>query len=87
MVRLSCYQTIIKLIIPNSCLVEYLSNFLIGEGKLERYLEEFSPVEANVHRAKIGLIEAKRFLQLAANDNGKKVNNASILIIYKIRSI
>lgn len=54
-------------------LAEYLSNFLIGEGKLEKYLEEYAPIEANIHRAKIGLIEAKKYLQLAANDMGKKV--------------
>lgn len=54
--------------------IECLSNFLIGEGKLENYLEEYPPVEANIHRAKLGLIESKKYLQLAANELGRKVH-------------
>lgn len=50
-----------------------LSNFLIGEGKLEQYLEQYPPIEANIHRAKLGLIESKKYLQLAANESGRKV--------------
>lgn len=55
---------------------EWLSNFLIGEGKLENYLEEYPPVEANIHRAKLGLIESKKYLQLAANELGRKAGVA-----------
>ncbi|XP_018326101.1 tetratricopeptide repeat protein 7B [Agrilus planipennis] len=55
---------------------EYLSDFLIGEGKLEKYLEEWPPIEANIHRAKLGLIEAKRYLQLASNEAGKQAGVA-----------
>lgn len=50
-----------------------LSDFLIGEGKLENYLEEWPPIDANMDRAKIGLIDAKRYLNLVINDAGIKV--------------
>ncbi|KAF5270386.1 hypothetical protein FQR65_LT05574 [Abscondita terminalis] len=55
---------------------EYLAYLLIGEGKLEKYLEEWAPIEANIHRAKVGLIEAKQFLELAASPEGKKAGVA-----------
>ncbi|XP_044258625.1 tetratricopeptide repeat protein 7B isoform X2 [Tribolium madens] len=51
-------------------------DFLIGEGKLENYLEEWPPVEANIDRAKIGLIDAKRYLTLVINDAGKQAGVA-----------
>lgn len=51
----------------------YLSKFLIGEGRLESYLEEWPPIEANIYRAKLGLIEAQMALQAATSDQGKKV--------------
>ncbi|XP_068086274.1 tetratricopeptide repeat protein 7B isoform X4 [Anabrus simplex] len=54
---------------PNS---ECLANFLIGEGKLESYLEENPPVEANIFKARTGLAEAKGYLLLTANELGKK---------------
>lgn len=60
-------------VIDAGVFLECLSNFLIGEGKLENYLEEYPPIEANIHRAKLGLIEAKKYLQLAANELGRKV--------------
>ncbi|KAL1509001.1 hypothetical protein ABEB36_003810 [Hypothenemus hampei] len=47
-----------------------LSDFLIGEGKLENYLEETPPLEQNIHRAKIGLIEAKRYLNMVTTEEG-----------------
>lgn len=50
-----------------------LSDFLIGEGKLENYLEEWPPVDSNVDRAKIGLIDAKRHLNMVINEAGIKV--------------
>ncbi|CAG9768543.1 unnamed protein product [Ceutorhynchus assimilis] len=49
-----------------------LSDFLIGEGKLENYLEEWPLTEQNMHRAKLGLIDAKRYLNMVINDAGKK---------------
>ncbi|GLH01190.1 Tetratricopeptide repeat protein 7B [Gryllus bimaculatus] len=51
---------------------ECLANFLIGEGKLELYLEEFPPVETNIFKARTGLAEAKQFLMLTASEQGKK---------------
>lgn len=53
-----------------------LCEFLIGEGKLENYLDEYPPVEANVNRAKINLIEAKRYLQQATDETGSKAGVA-----------
>lgn len=50
-----------------------LSDFLIGEGKLENFLEEWPPIEVNVNRAKLGLIDAKRFLNLVIAEAGIKV--------------
>ncbi|KAK5650974.1 hypothetical protein RI129_002003 [Pyrocoelia pectoralis] len=65
---------------------EYLANFLIGEGKLEKYLEEWPPIEANIHRAKIGLMEAKQFLELACSSEGNKADVAldSLLLLGKM---
>ncbi|XP_063224947.1 tetratricopeptide repeat protein 7B [Bacillus rossius redtenbacheri] len=59
----------LKLRSPSS---ECLANFLIGEGKLELYLQEFPPVDANISRARSGLAEAKRFLLNSVNEQGKK---------------
>nr|XP_023021294.1 tetratricopeptide repeat protein 7B [Leptinotarsa decemlineata] len=53
-----------------------LSDFLIGEGKLENYLEEFPPIEANTNRAKLGLIDAKRYLNLVVTEAGIKAGVA-----------
>ncbi|XP_060524165.1 tetratricopeptide repeat protein 7B [Cylas formicarius] len=53
-----------------------LSDFLIGEGKLENFLEEWPPIEQNVHRAKLGLIEAKRFLNMVITEAGIKAGVA-----------
>lgn len=50
-----------------------LSDFLIGEGKLENYLEEYPPIESNIHKAKSGLTEAKRYLNMVITDAGVKV--------------
>lgn len=52
-----------------------LSDFLIGEGKLENYLEEYPAIESNIHKAKSGLIEAKRYLNMVITDAGIKVFN------------
>lgn len=50
-----------------------LVNFLIGESKLEQYLEEFIPVEQNVNKAKTGLSEAKRYLVSCLSEQGAKL--------------
>lgn len=51
---------------------ECLANFLCGEGRLESFLEQTPPVDANITKAKSGLQEAKRFLLLAANEKDKQ---------------
>lgn len=56
--------------------VECLSNFLIGEGKLESFLEENSPIEANFAKAKNGLFEAKNYLNLVTGEDGKRAGIA-----------
>nr|XP_022901602.1 tetratricopeptide repeat protein 7B isoform X1 [Onthophagus taurus]XP_022901603.1 tetratricopeptide repeat protein 7B isoform X2 [Onthophagus taurus] len=55
---------------------EYLSQFLIGEGRLESYLEEWAPIETNVNKAKLNLMEARRNLQIASDEKGKKAGVA-----------
>lgn len=57
---------------------------MIGEGKLENFLEEHPPVELNINQAKIGLIEAKRYLQMVTNDAGIQVTYPMNFIIFKI---
>lgn len=52
-----------------------LANFLIGEGKLESFLEEVPPLEANVAKARFGLIEVKRFLNVAVTKVRFSVTN------------
>lgn len=56
--------------------VECLANFLIGEGKLESFLEENPPIEANFSKAKTGLIDAKNYLNLVTGDDGKRAGIA-----------
>ncbi|XP_055531177.1 tetratricopeptide repeat protein 7B [Wyeomyia smithii] len=56
--------------------VESLANFLMGEGKLERYLEEHPPIEDNFHKAKLGLSDAKRYLNSVIGESGKKAGIA-----------
>ncbi|XP_064490082.1 tetratricopeptide repeat protein 7B-like [Ornithodoros turicata] len=51
---------------------EVLASFLIGESKLEQYLEEHPPIKANVQKAKTGLTEAKRYLQSCFSEHGAK---------------
>lgn len=64
----------IQILNYNTAFVVCLSDFLIGEGKLESFLEEWPPIEANQNRAKIGVIDAKRYLNLVTNEAGVKVN-------------
>ncbi|XP_058118447.1 tetratricopeptide repeat protein 7B isoform X3 [Anopheles ziemanni] len=55
---------------------ECLANFLTGEGKLESYLEEHPPIEDNYSKAKLGLSEAKRYLNSVTGEHGKKAGFA-----------
>ncbi|XP_042866729.1 tetratricopeptide repeat protein 7B-like isoform X2 [Penaeus japonicus] len=66
--------------------LETLANFLIGEGKLESYLEENPPTEANVHRAKSGLSDARRFLLMCIGEPAKKleVSLDALLLLAKL---
>ncbi|XP_059057458.1 tetratricopeptide repeat protein 7B [Achroia grisella] len=51
---------------------ESLAHFLIGEGKLEAYLEEWPPSKENVERAQRELSEARGYLTLATDEAGKQ---------------
>ncbi|XP_067119530.1 tetratricopeptide repeat protein 7B isoform X2 [Centruroides vittatus] len=53
--------------------LDTLVSFLIGESKLEQYLEEYVPVEQNVAKAKTGLTEAKRYLVSCLSEQGAKL--------------
>ncbi|KAK9871323.1 hypothetical protein WA026_011590 [Henosepilachna vigintioctopunctata] len=53
-----------------------LCDFLIGEGKLENYVEEWPPVEANINRAKLALIDARKYLEQVINEAGIKAGVA-----------
>lgn len=58
----------------NSFISGPLCNFLLGEGKLELFLEEYPPLESNINKAKIGLSDAKKCLLVAAGELGVKVS-------------
>ncbi|KAH0945183.1 hypothetical protein HN011_004668 [Eciton burchellii] len=51
---------------------ECLANFLCGEGRLETFLEQTPPIDANISKARNGLIETRKFLILAANEKDKQ---------------
>ncbi|XP_050310912.1 tetratricopeptide repeat protein 7B isoform X2 [Anthonomus grandis grandis] len=53
-----------------------LSDFLIGEGKLENFLEDHPPIDQNINKAKMGLIEAKRYLNMVITEAGVKAGVA-----------
>ncbi|XP_073996401.1 tetratricopeptide repeat domain 7 [Rhodnius prolixus] len=53
-----------------------LCNFLLGEGKLELFLEECPPLDANTTKARSGLTEAKKCLLIAAGEQGIKAGVA-----------
>ncbi|XP_059622260.1 tetratricopeptide repeat protein 7B [Phlebotomus argentipes] len=55
---------------------ESLSNFLIGEGKLENFLDETPPIEANFAKAKTGLSDAKNYLQMVTGEDGQRAGIA-----------
>ncbi|XP_066988574.1 tetratricopeptide repeat protein 7B isoform X14 [Macrobrachium rosenbergii] len=65
---------------------ETLANFLIGEGKLESYLEENPPTEANVSKAKTGLADARRYLLMCIGEPAKKleVSLDALLLLSKL---
>lgn len=48
----------------------------MGEARLESFLEEHPPLQANIAKARVGLVEAKRCLNLVANENGQKAGIA-----------
>ncbi|XP_012134838.1 tetratricopeptide repeat domain 7 isoform X2 [Megachile rotundata] len=51
---------------------ECLANFLCGEGRLESFLEQTPPIDANIAKARNGLAETRRYLLLAANEKDKQ---------------
>ncbi|XP_069357886.1 tetratricopeptide repeat protein 7B [Maniola hyperantus] len=55
---------------------ESLAHFLIGEGKLEAYLDEWPPLKENIERAQRELSEARGYLTLATDEAGKKAGVA-----------
>ncbi|KAK8402737.1 hypothetical protein O3P69_000821 [Scylla paramamosain] len=66
--------------------LETLANFLIGEGKLESYLEEHPPTEANIPKAKTGLAEARKYLLMCIGEPAKKleVSLDALLLLSKL---
>ena len=52
---------------------ETLAHFLIGEAKLEDFLEEYPPKEKNCARAKEGLADARECLMRTVGDDAKKL--------------
>jgi hypothetical protein len=63
----------LNLICDLFCEIECLANFLCGEGRLETFLEQTPPIDANISKARNGLIETRKFLILAANEKDKQV--------------
>ncbi|XP_038214313.1 tetratricopeptide repeat protein 7B [Zerene cesonia] len=55
---------------------ESLAHFLIGEGKLEAYLDEWPPIKENIERAQRELSDPKGYLTLATDEAGKKAGVA-----------
>lgn len=51
---------------------ECLANFLSGEARLESFLEQTPPVDANIVKARNGLTETRTYLLLAANEKDKQ---------------
>lgn len=56
--------------------IECLGTFLLGEARLESFLEENPPLQVNISKARVGLVEAKRCLNHIANENGQKAGIA-----------
>ncbi|KAH8373002.1 hypothetical protein KR009_009629 [Drosophila setifemur] len=57
---------------------ECLANFLVGEARLENYLEDnaIAAADSTFGRAKSGLADARRFLNLALGESGHKAGIA-----------
>ncbi|XP_053604551.1 tetratricopeptide repeat protein 7B [Plodia interpunctella] len=55
---------------------ESLAHFLIGEGKLEAYLEEWPPSKENIERAQRELSDSRGYLTLATDEAGKRAGVA-----------
>ncbi|KAL4709534.1 hypothetical protein ACJJTC_007265 [Scirpophaga incertulas] len=51
---------------------ESLAHFLIGEGKLEAYLDEWPPLKENFERAQRELTEARGYLSLSTEARGSR---------------
>ncbi|XP_012231567.1 tetratricopeptide repeat protein 7B isoform X2 [Linepithema humile] len=51
---------------------ECLANFLCGEGRLESFLEQTPAIDANISKARNGLVETRKYLLLAANEKDKQ---------------
>lgn len=49
---------------------------MIGEARLESYLEENPPIESNFGKAKSGLNDARRSLNHVTGENGQKAGIA-----------
>ncbi len=60
-------------IVKDSKQFETLSNFLIGEAKLEDFLEEFPPRDKNITASKEGLEEAREHLMRTIGEDAKKL--------------
>lgn len=61
---------------PLSPPTECLANFLVGEGKLESYLEENPPIESNYSKARIGLAESRTYLNMVTGESGRQAGIA-----------
>lgn len=48
---------------------------MVGEAKLEMFLEENPPIEANIEKARSGLIEAKSYLTESISELSTQVIN------------
>lgn len=59
-----------------SWFLDCLASFLVGEGKLESYLEENPPIESNFTKAKAGLQDSRHFLNLVVGENGRQAGIA-----------
>lgn len=57
-------------------LLDCLASFLVGEGKLESYLEENPPIESNFTKAKVGLQDSRHYLNLVVGENGRQAGIA-----------
>lgn len=53
-----------------------MADFLLGEGKLESFLEEHPPIDSNIHKARNGLNESRKHLLNATTELGKKARVA-----------